>query len=600
MVSRKTQLNTMTETTSLKSRTQVQGIQLSDEPTLIIGNDPEYQHTYQETTPTPSALLPLIREMDSYLGTLTPKTPEEDIQRTLNGIADKIVIQLQENNANELKYSYTIIDTIKHILSHKLFNLQTLVPDTIALVAAIKDILIQYNALLDYIPLYVESYNYTPSNDDPKHIKYYNDYTDKAVTGYVYKLLDATGSIDKVEGLLARKGLYKLLLTADVTLIEPNTQIVNFVGVIQAVQNNRLYRGRELMIIALNEVIATSNLIRLMWLLIQLNYQALQVENKDNRDLYEELKKLIEEFEKTRDPDLLDKILDLIKKIEDALKDKTNESTEISKITSDLNKIGKLQDKSSIQRYIDTLDGFIAKINAINNRLSTFDYTIDYSALQQVLDKLSILQDLLDKLLGDFKLAPYFNKANEIIQAINRTVEAIQAVNCLLKQAMCLVASTINFTNSILAPAIKNIQGTVKGLGEDIESTIDRFAKDTLEPFNDAIKRVVYEQARSILKGRGYELATAINKTDDQFTTSYNSIIDAVIDSALGNSTSAMEYLKNTSSKMMGDIAESFHIDERKATNCPPLTIKGNLSIPNLSLNSNTPSLNNISLDVKC
>lgn len=577
----------------------MQSTQLSDDNTRLIGNDPEYQHIVIDEVVTPSALLPLLVALDTYLKGLVESVSVDDIQRNISKMTDSIVNQLQLDNSQELAYAIKNTETCDSIISYQLFDLATLVPDTLKLIKAIRAVFVQYTALLDYIPRYTEAYAYAPSDDDSKHLLYYTEYTDNAVKGYVYPLLESTATIDAVESQLARRGLYKLLLTADVTLIEPNTEIKNFVAVLQAVQNNRIYRSRELMIIAVNEAIATSNLIRLMWLLIQLNYEALVLENKDNSDLYEELKKLIDEFEKTRDPTLLDKIPELIRQIEEELKNKANESTKTSQISADLTTIGKLKDKSAIQRYIDTLDGFIAKVDAINIRLAQFNYELDYSGLQSLLNKLEILSDLLASLLGDPKLSKYFEKANEIIRAVNRTTDAIKSVNCLIKQAMCLIASTANFTNTIVAPAIKNLQDTIKGLGDDLETASGKFVKDTLSPFNDAIKRVVYEQARGILKGRAYELTTALNR-DDTFTTNYNSLVDAVIDGALGNSTSAMDYLKATSKQMMDDIASSFEITDRQATNCPPLTVKGSLSIPNLSSQSNIPSLSNINLRVEC
>lgn len=585
------------KTTTYKVSKQNLDYQLSDEQRVVIGSDVEYQHTYKETEAKPSALYPILVELNTYLTGLVDTVSQDEVTLNVNQYADKITNQLQLDNTTELRYIDKNVEVIDKILNYTLFDLTTLTPDAINLIKAIRAIFIQYNGLLDYVPKYTEAYSYKPTNDDPSHIEYYKAFVDYAVQNYVYKLLEATGAIDAVVSQLSRKGLYRFLVSADIELIEPNTQIENFVAVSQAVQNNRIYRGRELMIIAVGEAVAVCNLIRLMWLLIQLNYEALELENKDNSNLYEEIIKAIEEFEKSRDPELLDKLQDLIKKLEEELK--RNEALKNSQISQNLTQISKLKDKCKIQRYIDTLDGFIAKVRAINNQLANIRYDLDYSGLQAVLDKLLVLQGLIDKILGDQTLAKYFEKANQIIKAINRTIEAIKEVNCLIKQAMCLIASSLNFTNSVLAPAIKDMKDTANRLLEDTESLIEKFARETLEPFNNVLKRVIYEQARTILKGRCMELSTELNK-DEAFVTQYNSVVDAVIDSALGNGTSAMEYLKNVSNKAINDIADNLTIDERNSVNCPPLKIKGNLSVPNLSMQSNMPSLNDIKLGVDC
>ena len=573
--------------------------QLSDQPTRIIDDIGEFQHIVSEEAPQVLALYPILVELDTYLKMTSTNISEDDVKIAINGYADRVITQLLQNNATELPFADKNIAVCESILTNDKWDTATLTPEAMQIVKSVKAIFEQYQGLLVYVLKYTEAYNYKFSDDNTAHLTYFKGYVDSVVNAYVYKLCNATGEIDKVDALISRKALYTFLLQADVTLIEPNTQISNFVGMIQAVQNVRIYRGRELMIIALNEVIAVSNLIRLMWLLIQLNYQTLQLENKDNRDLYDELIKLIEEFEKTRDPSLLDRILELIKQIEDELKKKAEESSEVSKIGSDLIAIGKLQDKSAIRSYIDTLNSFIDKINRITADLSRFNFELDYSSLQSVLNKLEVLQGLLDKLLGDNKLTQYFEKVNEIILAINRTAEAIKAVNCLIKQAMCFIASTLNFVNSVVAPAIKNIQDTIKRLGEDTETIIDNFVRDALAPFDDAIRLYIYEQARVILKGRAYELSTALGR-DDTFITEYNNIIDAVIDSAINGGTSALDYLKAQSRGVIQGIADSFVPDERSATNCPPLTVKGNLSIPNLSLQANIPSINPVNLSVEC
>lgn len=573
--------------------------QLSDEPTRVIYDEGEYQHIVGEIITEQSALLPLLEALDIYLKQTDPRMSQDDIAKAVNQHGDKIVKQLLQDNATERNFTEKNIAVCDSIIAYKIFNLAEIAPDTLQLIKAIRAIFLQYDGLLEYIPAYTEAYGYKFSDDDPKHIQFFKDFVDLAVKQYVYRLGDATGEIDKMEALISRKGLYTLLIQMDITLIEPNTQIQKFVAMIQAVQNNRIYRGRETMIIAINEAVAVANLIRLMWLLIQLNYNALMLENKDNSDLYEKLKELIEEFEKSRDPELIDKILDIIKQIEQEIKNKADEATKGSQMSADLITIGKLKDKSAIQRYIDSLDAFIAKINAITIDLARLNYALDYSGLQDALDKLGILQDLLDKLLGNTEFTKYFAKINEVLEAINRTAEAARAVNCLIKQAMCLVASALNFKNSVLEPAIKDIQNTIKQLGDDTETIIDNFARDALEPFDDAVRLVIYEQARAILKGRAYSVTTELGK-DAEFTTKCNSVIDAVIDSAIGGATSAMEYLKNTSSKAISDIAGNFVPDERQATNCPPLTVKGTLSIPNLSLQTNLPSINDIKLSVEC
>ena len=550
--------------------------QLSDQPTRIIDDIGEFQHIVSEEAPQVLALYPILVELDTYLKMTSTNISEADVKIAINGYADRVITQLLQNNATELPFADKNIAVCESILTNDKWDTATLTPEAMQIVKSVKAIFEQYQGLLVYVLKYTEAYNYKFSDDNTAHLTYFKGYVDSVVNAYVYKLCNATGEIDKVDALISRKALYTFLLQADVTLIEPNTQISNFVGMIQAVQNVRIYRGRELMIIALNEVIAVSNLIRLMWLI-----------------------KLIEEFEKTRDPSLLDRILELIKQIEDELKKKAEESSEVSKIGSDLIAIGKLQDKSAIRSYIDTLNSFIDKINRITADLSRFNFELDYSSLQSVLNKLEVLQGLLDKLLGDHNLTQYFEKVNEIILAINRTAEAIKAVNCLIKQAMCLIASTLNFANSVVAPAIKNIQDTVKRLGEDTETIIDNFVRDALAPFDDAIRLYIYEQARVILKGRAYELSTALGR-GDTFITEYNNIIDAVIDSAINGGTSALDYLKAQSRGVIQGIADSFVPDERSATNCPPLTVKGNLSIPNLSLQANIPSINPVNLSVEC
>lgn len=567
--------------------------QLSNLPTRVIYDEGEYQHTLTETEAKVSALYPLLEALSHYIANNVNNTEEEALTIKINQYADDIVAQLLKDNTKELDFITENVAVCNTIIAQA-----TLMPDdALILIKSIRLIFLQYQGLLEYIAKYQEAYKYSFSDDDLKHILYFNKYVDSVVEAYVYKLGETTQEIDKLTTTLTKRALYTFLLQADINLIEPNTQIQNYVAMIQAVQNNRIYRNRELMIIAINEAVAVSNLIRLMWLLIKLNYNALII-GKDS-SVYDELKKLLDEFEKTRDTELLDKILDIIKKFEDELKDKESESTDASRISADLIAIGKLKDKSAIQRYIDTLDAFIAKINGITLDLVRFNYALDYSNMQSMLNRLSVIQDLLDKLLGDSDFSKYYNKINEVITAINRTIEAIKAVNCLIKQAMCLIASVANFKNSILAPAIQNIQNTIKRLGNDTETIIDNFARDALEPFNDAIKVIIYEQARIILKGRAYQVTTELGK-DATFTTTCNSVIDAVINAALGNGTSAMDYLKGISNKAINDIASSFTPDERQSTNCPPVTIKGSLSIPNLSLQTNLPSINDIKLSVEC
>lgn len=574
---------------------------LSEDPTRIIGKDYEYQHVVIDEGTAPSQLLPILQKIDKFLQGLTDDAVDADIATTLNEYGLEVVDQLQLDNTIERKYTSANLATLYSILAYKTRDLTLLAPVVIEVLDALKLIFEQYERLLEYVPLYAKAYAYNPVDDDPKHITYYRDYTDKVTQDYVTKLQATATAIDKVTLKLGVIGLYKFLITMDITQIEPNTQIEQFAAVIQAVQNNRIYKNREEMIIAVGDAVSVTNLIRLTWLMIQLNYQSLTLDYSNNEKLYDNLDDATKDLEDNPDSESIDRLLELTTQTNSTLEKTNSNATIISQISANTMTLGKIKDRVVIYRHPSALDSYLARITAISAILNGFNLELNYSGLQGLINKMLIIQTLLNSLLSNTKLSKYITKINDILANVSLIMVAVQQTLCLVRQAMCLVASLVNFIDTILTPAIANIKGTISNLSKGVDSLFDDFSTNTLTPFDNAVKRVVYEQARVILKGRGYELASAIGKTTDTaFLSNYSTIVDAVVDRALGNNTSALDYLKKTASQAMHDIADSFTPNSRLAVNCAPISLRGSLSIPSLSLQANIPSINSINLQVGC
>lgn len=574
---------------------------LSEDPTRIIGKDYEYQHVVIDSGTAPSQLLPILQKIDKFLRGLTDDALDTDIATTLNEYGLEVVDQLQLDNAIERTYTSANLATLYSIQAYKTRDLSLLAPVVMEVLNALTLIFEQYERLLEYVPLYGAACAYNPADDDPKHITYYQGYTDKVTQDYVTKLQATATAIDKVTLKLGVIGLYKFLLTMDISLIEPNTQIEQFAAVIQAVQNNRVYANREQMIIAVGDVVSVTNLIRLTWLMIQLNYQSLTLDYSNNEKLYDNIDDATKDLEDTPDSESLNRVLELTTQTNSALETTNSTATIISQISTNTMTLGKIKDRVVIYRHTSTLDGYLARVTAISAILNGLDLELNYSGLQGLINKMLALQTLLNSLLNNTKLSKYITKINDILANVSLIMVAVQQTLCLVRQAMCLVASLVNFIDTILTPAINNIKGTISSLSKGIDSLVGGFSTNTLTPFDNAVKRVVYEQARVILKGRGYELASAIGKTTDTtFLANYSTIVDAVVDRALGNKTSALDYLKKVASEAMNDIADSFTPNSRSSVNCAPISLRGSLSIPSLSMQANIPSINSINLQVGC
>lgn len=572
-------------------------ISLANTPKKIIGKNPLYQHT--KTQVKDSDLYIILSDLRQFLGNLPLDI--NDLQFTLSQYINDILTQCKKDNAKALLQANEILNTALAILTNT--RLSELNAPLYNIVKGIDLIFKQYVALLEYIQIYVAQTQYEVKDDNPAHAKSFYDYVDSVFNVYVYELLAPAEFMDSIESSTTKYALYSLLMQADSSIVDKYTNIAPFASILQSVQNNRIYRNRETMIITLGEAIAVCNLIRVMWYLYKLTYATLGISNADSSNLYQQLLSLINQFLANRNPNLLSDILALINQLQDELASKGDASNDLSQIASALLTIQKLQKKTWIERYSDFLDRLSQRINALNALMSSFKINIDMQWLNDLLTPLvDFLNDIVKWLSSDI-LSKYYNQVNELIAVVNKTIQTLKDVTCALKQAMCLINNAINFYDKNLIPAIKQIKDEALRAKDSAETILNEVEKSVLGKVEKALRLLVYEKARLKLKSQSTQayMQAGDGYTIAEFGKLYNDIVDTIINQALDLPTpNVLSSLKEQARQIVNEVYNDLKEQATNPERCQPVLQITNLKIPNLTLRSNIPRLNKINLDIKC
>lgn len=541
------------------------------------------------------ALYSLLQELYSYMQTAEYDSLDTSpILESLASYYERVLAQLLEDNTAEQEIIDDLISLIDNITTYSRISLATFHNELRGVLLSLSKICYQYKALIEYTGLYQDIINYTGtvSDDQTAHYEVYNEFVKNVYETYLTVLMEAIDAIAEHDNSDERLSLYTFFLQMDESLVGNNVDTQVIVDLLIAVQNSRLYRSRTETMLALKDSFSIINTITILWYFININYKVAGLG----------LPSIATNWEDILDSDDLESIEKLVGDISDYADSASSMATEASSILATMKNVAyQAINKNSIQSYADLLDfinNLVAKASAW---LDSLNITITYEALQAFLNKLESLAQRLSAWLNDLANAEIFETINNIISLINATTETIRNVMCLVNQALCLVASILNWQTTILTPIVNQFTNLVNSLATDVSTTVSSITSTLVSPIADAIRTLVYETARTKLKAKAASAATAIGQDVSAIST-VSSVIDEVIDSALGGSNSSiLSYLTTTATSEIENVYNSIisAISTTSTTNCSPITTS-TITAPNLAISVKLPSLSSINLDISC
>lgn len=432
--------------------------------------------------------------------------------------------------------------------------------------------------------------------DDIKYLKSYTQFVKDSVESYVIPLLQLASELENENNNL-KLSAYTFLLENDYSIIEQYTDNKYFTFNLVQVQNARLYRNRDETIIAINDSITVTNIIKTAWFYIYLTYLA-YINNTD-RDfsIFDKLKELIESFLESQDYNKLDEILDLIKKLET---DDTNNKN-MSEIIDAINTANKTTPKLKINSYPELLKYIQDYMNNLNSLLKGLQIRPDYSKIQDAIDSLTrLVNKLLDWLPSGALGLEQVAKINKMIATINETIQTLNTVLCTIRQLLCLVAGYINFKDTVIAPLLKQTEKLIDQASQGLKTLESAFTVQ-LNEINNIIRDSVFELAKVKCLAKTYEVSVAAGQqTDTNWTTIYSAAVEAAVTGK--SSDSIFASMKNSASNYVNQIKDQYTstLQSKSSVNCPPLSSSNlNIKQPNTK-KVYVPGLSSVKLSVSC
>lgn len=547
-----------------------------------------------------SDLHTLIKELRTYIDTLpkeyNPDYNTDPVILNYEDFANRIYLQLLKDNKASKLYIQDIIDNIDYIQQYKVIPTSQSV-DLTYLLTAIKANLNQYTALLDYIQKYQEQYKVQVLSDDVKYHNSFVSFVSYTVNNYINILAELSTTLENTNNNLKR-ATYTYLLELDYSIIDTYTDNQYFTANLVAVQNSRLFRNRKDTIIAIGDAISVLNIIRMLWFYIYTTQLSLSSNTEqDNTNTYQQIQDLIDQFLENFDPTLLDKILDYLDQL-DTDDTNINNKSEIITATKDASKSLPSLTIKSFPELIDKLIGFI---NSFQKTLSILQLNPNYSALQNLLNKLTLLLETILSLLPKGTWAKeQLAKVNKFIDKINTYINKISQLLCSMRQLLCIISGFIYFNESVTQPMLNQIKSLISQATNGLTTLTSMFDSE-IEMANNIIRKAIFELARVKCLSKTYSVSVAAGKsTDSNWITAYNAAVETAITGKSNDS--IFELMKASASSYITSLQDQFNksISKSSAVNCPPIiSPKLNLRVPSLRKNY-YPSINKVNTQVIC
>lgn len=521
--------------------------------------------------------------------------PEPIIQKYEQYSSDLYLQLLKDNTASKI-YLYAILDFCKNILSYEALPVKDNSPDLYYLVNAIQKILQQYSGLLKYTDLYTEQCKVMIDTDDTKYLKSYLLFVKNCVEQYLIPLLTLASELEN-ENYQLKLATYTYLLENDYSIIEQYTENKYFTFNLVAVQNARMYRYRDDTIIAINDSITVTNIIKTVWFYIYLTYLAYKNDKDRDFTLFDKLKELIEDFLNRQDYNILDRILDILGKLE--LDDTTDKNK--SEIISAINDANKTILSNRINSYPELLDYLKDYMDSLNSFLKKLQISPDYDKIQSVLDSLTKLVNRLTEWLPSGALgAEQIAKINKMIETVNQTIQTFNAVLCTIRQLLCVIGGYINFKDTVATPLLNQASKLIKQSSQALETLESAFTIQ-LTTMNNVIRDSVFELAKVKCLAKSYQVSVASGQSTD---TNWTAIYTAAVETAVTGeaSDSLLQSMLGSAKSYVNDIKAQYEnaLSSKSSVNCSPI-VSPNLNIkqPNTK-KVYVPGLSEIKLKVSC
>lgn len=542
-----------------------------------------------------NSIIELCKQIEAYEIDIKPDTPTLVTLADFvpNNYTDSVTIG-QETIENQSQVEVVDTRIYTHIEDYSL--------DLKYLIRSIREVYEQHNTLLEWVQLhYQPQYKVIIANDDIKYAKSYVEFVDSSCSGYLDAILQLGRSLDYVDREQIQLAPYKLLFDTSAQVVLNNTNADMFVTNLLSVQNSRLFRNREDTITAISESISLVNLIKLCWSLFNITYEILRLNRDGESDIYKELLKLVMEFLKSRDTSLLDRILELLQKSELEANKEAENADKLAGLVGQLDKINKGFLQNMIDRWMNMLDKFSQWLDRLNSFLNKLQIRPNYKIIQDFLDMVAGFFNILNGLLYSEKLAQLINLINNLIGALERTIEVFNKLLCSIQRMLCMIAGLIHFKDSFLNPLLQrmtNLLGQIMDGADMILGQLGVLGKIT----NDAIRKLVYERARMKLNSISYQAGTIVGQASDK---SWGQIYKEAVQMAIDGQVSPgfLDSLTAGAKEQFNQIKEDFKaaLSASNAVNCPPIALPDlYFNMPPVSLMGNMPKIKKLNINIRC
>lgn len=555
-------------------------------------------HTEQDS-PTPR-LVKILADLFEYCS--TPNNPLTQLPIFETALQE----QLKEDNRDSQPFTEAMINWLTLILDTKPhYDLEQLQPELHNLCRMVQIVTTQYRAFLLYRDQHQIVTLAQVTSEDPEQLQPYRTFLQQvtAPDGYIESLFASQQAIKKLNSPLLLLG-YNFFLQMDYRAITEATAIKELVRNMVAIQNQRRYPDREQAIILIGDCISAINSIIISWFILNIEKAILELDYRDNTELYQRLIDLISRFLATEDPTLLPDLEDILTEVTESVDATTEKSELISNLTQATQQVASSGiQKTKIETMIEKLDNTNAMLDGVYQSLSNLKIKPNYDALQNTLNAVTKLVSKLDGIIKLGTLNKAIHHINKVIQVANKALASVNKSLCIIFKSLCIVSGYINFMDTFVKPQIEQLKKLVNQVTSTITDFIDAYLNlgNTLM---QAISSIVYTALELKLLSKEYEIGVAMKlSTAPGWSENYRRAVNNVVTAMGGRSSSSIDKLRNQIRATIEEVERQFKdaLKPENGANCPPIELmKLNFSIPNFSLLGPIVGLENINLQVRC